>query len=134
MKSTRPSFFRNGTAGLPAESIGPWSANARQINDLRKRLEAERDPARRSSLAFEINGLLAKAAQANPAGVASPLTFDQRRLLAERQKRMPELWRVWVETLDEIMYWTAGDTGALLEQSVEEFKTAMLELIAPSAN
>jgi len=130
--STRPSFFRDGTAGIKTAWIGPWCASVREANELRKRIEAEHNPARRQTLEFEFNGLLAKAALANPAGI-SPLTFDQRLLSEERQRRLPELWRVWLQTMDEIMYWTAGDQGVLFEQAAEQFKTALLELVMPLA-
>jgi hypothetical protein len=131
-KSTTPSFFRDGSAGIQASWVGPWSACQQQLDDLRKAIAAEPNSARRRTLNDEFNGLLAKAAQANPAGV-QPLTFDQRLLVEEREQRLPVLWRVWLQTVDEIMYWTAGDQGVLLEQSAEQFKAAVLELITPLA-
>jgi len=130
--STRPSFFRDGRAGIKPEWVGPWCATTRQIDELRKRVDAERDPARRRTLELEYNGLLAKAAQANPTGIV-PLTFAERVLLEERQRRLPELYRIWLETMDELMYWTAGDQGALVEQANAEFTRALFDLLAPLA-
>ena len=134
-KNTTPSFFRDGAVGIKPEMIGPWCAHQRQIDDLRKAIAAERNPARRQTLELEFNGLLAKAAQANPTGIV-PLTFDQRLLLEERQRRLPELIRTFFATIDEICYWTGSDQGVLLEQTNREFERAIRELVglAPATN
>jgi len=130
MRNTRPSFLRDGRVPLPVEYIGPWSQHGQAVDSLSKRLARERDPGRRADLAQEHAAMMAKAARANPAGVAPPLTFDQRQLLNERTRRLPELCSILVSTIDELSYWVGDNVGPLLEQTTQEFAAAVRDVVA----
>ena len=131
--STRPSFLRDGRVNLPAEYIGPWSQQGQAVDQLQKKIAGERNPGRRDTLIQECAAMMAKAARANPAGVEVPLTFEQRRLLNERTRRLPELCSTLVAAIDELAYWVGDNVGPLLEQTVQEFAAAVHDVVATTS-